>query len=139
MRVGDTLTASQILEKVNQSEFKSAEITTLTAETFVANKQYDKAISLLFAETSENPKLENCLVLAEAFEKTFVPNNAIRFLKMADELSPNNPRILLKIGEIYLLTDKAQALLFLNKAIELDKNGAYINLTEAQKLVKRAK
>lgn len=139
LKSGDTTTAAQVLGKVSQSEFKSAEITTLTAETYLANRQYDKAISILFADTSENPKLENCLILAEAFEKTLIPQNAIRFLRMADELSPNNPRILLKLGELFIPTDKVQALSLINKAIELDKIGAYINLNEAQKLAKRAR
>ena len=138
LKINDSKNASLILEKVNQSEFKSPETVTLEGEIYSANKQFDKVISLLFDETTAKPQFDNCLVLADAFVQTGKTPNAIRFLKIADELSPNNSFVLYRLGLLLLPTNKSEALTYLNKSLELDKSGTYIPVNEVQKLIKKA-
>jgi tetratricopeptide (TPR) repeat protein len=103
-------------------------------------ERYDEAIKVYEKVNSQTQNSDAYLGLAECYYNKKFMLRAVDALQKSIEINPNNIYAIQRLGAIYFETqDYDSAISYLQKALDLDKDGKFINLNQTQELLKKAK
>lgn len=120
--------------------FGSPETNLKYANSLRVVERFDEAIKVYEKVNSQTQNSDAYLGLAECYYSKKLMLRAVDALQKSIEINPNNIYAIQRLGAIYFENeDYSLAISFLQKALELDKDGKFINLNQTQELLKKAK